>query len=83
VAVSVTELIRIGAVVIDRQLDLEITPGRGQIDEREVVERETVLHLEIEGLFVEFDRAPFVEHADHRVDRSCHRCGSSPGDRPE
>ena len=67
VAIAVAERVRLGAPVIDGQLDLEIGLGVAQIDQGEAVEPKAVGNVEAEGATIEIDRARLVEHTDHRM----------------
>ena len=53
VTVAVTEGIRLGSAVIDRQLQLELALLIAQVEKREAVEGQTLGHLEAERLLVE------------------------------
>ncbi len=66
-AVTVTQIVRLGAPLIDRQLDLEIGLFVAQIDERECLEVDPLGNIEAECLIVEGNGFVRVEHADHRV----------------
>jgi len=75
-AVAVAKIVRLGAILVDRELDFVRRLGIREIDEGEVGEVEAVGHIESESFFVESERPRLVPHADHRVDRFRH---SAPG----
>ena len=71
-AVTVARIVRLGAILVDRELDFVRRLGIRKIDEREVGEVEAVGDIESERLFVESERPRFVQHTNHRVDRFRH-----------
>src|SRR6185369_17857602 len=63
----------LGAAVVDRELQLEVVLGVAQVDQGEIVERETVRGGQAERLLVEGRRARLVQNPDHGVDHLRHR----------
>jgi hypothetical protein len=66
--------VRLRAALVDGELDLEVVLGVAQIYQAEVVEVEAVGDLQPERPVVEVDRAPFVQHSHHHVNRLGHAC---------
>jgi hypothetical protein len=71
-ALSVAEIVGLDTAMIDRELKLEIGFGIAQIDEREILEREPIRHVEVKGAPVERNGSLLVQHADHGVDSLGH-----------
>src|ERR1700735_1433080 len=72
VAVAVAKIVRLGAILVDRELDLVRTLGIREIDEGEVGKVEPVADVEPESFFVESERPRLVQHTNHCVNRFRH-----------
>ena len=69
----------VGAVLVERELDLEIGFGVPQIDQREAVEVEPVGDIEAQCGAVEGDRPVQIQDPDHHVNGLGHvRAPASP-----
>src|SRR5580704_5448508 len=64
-AVTVAKIVRVGAILVDRELDFVWRFGIRKIDEREVGEVEAIGDIESERFLVESERTRLVQHADH------------------
>jgi hypothetical protein len=67
-AVTRTQIVRLFAIMIDRQLDLEISFLIAQIYQREAFEPKAIGNREAKRAVIKIDSSFFVEHADHSMD---------------
>jgi hypothetical protein len=75
--------VRLSAALVVGQLDLEVVLGITQVNQREIVEVESVTNRKAEAFAVKTDGALGIEHSDHGVDNFRHflMLASSVGDR--
>ncbi len=66
-AITVAQIVRLGAALVDRQLHFEIGFGIAQIDQREGFEIDALGNIEAKGPVVEGNGFFLVENTDHRM----------------
>ena len=69
VAIAVAQVVGRRAALVDREFQFEGAFGARQVDQGEVRKIQPIRHVEVEGIAIEIDRALFIKHADHAVDR--------------